>query len=71
MKKKILKTASLALLLATPYVAAHSGHDHAHWTSGVIHTLWIGASLAIVALAVVMFKKRTALKAQKNQSKEG
>ncbi len=71
MKKIVLKSASVALLTVTPYVAAHSGHDHSHWTSGVIHALWIGASLAIVTFAVVMFKKHTALKAQKKQSKEG
>lgn len=71
MKKMVLKTASVALLLATPYAFAHSGHDHSHWTSGTIHALWIGSSLAIVAFAVVMFKKRTALKSAKNQSEEG
>lgn len=67
----VLKTASLGLLLATPYAFAHSGHDHSHWTSGTIHALWIGASLAVAALALVMLKKRTALKNAKTQSEEG
>ncbi len=71
MTKITFKIVGLALLLATPYAAAHIGHDHGHWTSGIIHALWIGAALAVVALSVFMLKKTYYSKTQKNKSKEG
>lgn len=67
----VMRTVALALSFATPYAFAHGGHDHSHWTSGAIHAVWIGASLAVIALAVVMLKKRTALKNEKTQKEEG
>ncbi len=71
MKKMVCKIVGLALLLALPYTFAHSGHDHSHWSSGIIHVLWIGALFTIVALAVVILKKRIVLKYENNQSEEG
>ena len=66
MKKTVLKIVGLALLMVAPYSFAHSGHDHGHWTSGVIHALWIGALFIIVGFAI-----KRVLANKQNQPEEG
>lgn len=70
MQKLILGATSLVLSLSTPLAFAHVGHDHGHWTSGAIHALWIGASLAVIGLAAIALKKRAALKKAAIKSEE-
>lgn len=71
MQKLILGATSLMLLLSAPLAFAHAGHDHSHWTSGSIHALWIGGSLAVVAIAAITLKKRATLKKATIKSEEG
>ena len=46
---------SIALVIFSGVAAAHPGHDHGHWSSGLIHLLWI---LPLVfGLAAVIYSK--------------
>lgn len=36
---------SLAALAAAQTSFAHPGHDHSHWSSGLMHLLWIAPVL--------------------------
>lgn len=71
MKKMILRSVSLTLLLVAPIAFAHGGHDHSHWSSGIIHAVWISATIAVFAISALVLKNRAKLKNTKNQSKEG
>lgn len=39
---------------------AHAGHDHAHWLSEPIHVLSILAIVSVVAITVVVRKRKLA-----------
>lgn len=38
--------------LVSPLALAHEGHDHSHWTSPILHALFL-LSLAAVGLACI------------------
>lgn len=52
--------------LASPLALAHPGHDHAAWTSGLIHAITAMALIGAgaIALHVVRRRRRQALKAE-------
>ncbi|BAJ02689.1 hypothetical protein [Shewanella violacea] len=59
MKQKL--TAALTLvssLLIAPAALAHAGHDHAHWSSSMIHLLWILPAVAALGLAITMYRRK-------------
>ena len=51
--KKVFLTLLMSIsAFMSPIVAAHEGHDHSHWTSPILHALFL-LSLAAVGLACV------------------
>ena len=57
MKKVLINSSLSGLLLTFTQVAhAHTGHDHAHWTSEPLHLLTIAAVVAVV-VAGLAYKK--------------
>ncbi|GLP97870.1 hypothetical protein [Paraferrimonas sedimenticola] len=56
MKYIMLLIASLLPSLAV----AHEGHDHGHWSSGLIHLITLAAVVAVVAVAVFLIKRNKA-----------
>ena len=55
---------ALSLILFSPFLWAHPGHDHAHWTSTVLHVLFyasIAAAAAACAFAIYKVVKRQSL----------
>jgi len=54
MKKKTF--ISTAVLLASPAVLAHAGHDHSAWTASLIHTV---AALSLAGVAFIAYKVLT------------
>lgn len=54
MKRKFAVKTSLFVFftLLTGLAQAHSGHDHSHWSAGLIHSL---LALSVVAVAASAF----------------
>ena len=50
---------SLLLLVASLPAFAHQGHDHSHWTSGMMHVLFYGSVLAAAAALAYAATKYT------------
>ncbi|WP_422135866.1 hypothetical protein [Endozoicomonas sp. ALD040] len=64
------KTDPLTLLLpmfilASEPVFAHPGHDHGHWSAGLIHLLWIAPVILATGFAIYRLGKNKHLKGQK------
>jgi hypothetical protein len=39
----------VTLMVPASFVAAHSGHDHGHWTSPAVHTFfWLALASSII-----------------------
>ena len=58
MRHYISKFAQLLILsvLALPAMA-HEGHDHSHWTSGLLHVLFYGSIIAAaLGLSFALYK---------------
>lgn len=65
---KTLKSAvqTLCLLLFTTHALAHSGHDHSHWTSDLLHILFYASIAGVIAAISYMLIKRKS-KTSRNQ----
>jgi hypothetical protein len=55
------KSLPLAVALITPasFVAAHSGHDHGHWTSPAVHSFLLVALAAAIATGIWFYLRRS------------
>lgn len=55
------KSLPLALALMTPasFVAAHSGHDHSHWSSPAIHSFLLMALVSAVGTGIWFYLRRS------------
>ncbi|QFU22326.1 hypothetical protein FM038_009250 [Shewanella eurypsychrophilus] len=51
---------SVSTLLIAPTALAHPGHDHAHWSSSMVHLLWILPTVAALGLAITMYRRKKA-----------
>ena len=60
----------VALLTSTFQVAAHSGHDHNHWSSGILHFLMY-MSLVAVAAGLTIAVAKTAIKTSNKKKESG
>lgn len=56
--KRNLMVSSAALLASPATVLAHAGHDHGHWSSGLVHTLFFLSVFAAVGIGNVIYQKR-------------
>ncbi|RBO84099.1 hypothetical protein [Marinomonas aquiplantarum] len=60
--------ASLCLALMSSMVLAHPGHDHAHWSSELIHMLtWL--AIASVIVGGLIYKQVLRRKGSKQEDK--
>ncbi|MPY21693.1 hypothetical protein FM037_17725 [Shewanella psychropiezotolerans] len=50
----------ISTLLIAPTALAHPGHDHAHWSSSMVHLLWILPAVAALGLAITMYRRKKA-----------
>ncbi|AQS36780.1 hypothetical protein Sps_01615 [Shewanella psychrophila] len=48
----------VSTLLIAPAALAHPGHDHAHWSSSMVHLLWILPAVAALGLAISMYRRK-------------
>ena len=54
---------TLSLACFSLSTLAHSGHDHNHWSSPALHTLfYVSLGAALGAIAFLVFKKLTRTK---------
>ncbi|MCJ8303742.1 hypothetical protein [Shewanella sp.] len=48
----------ISTLLIAPMALAHPGHDHAHWSSSMVHLLWILPAVAALGLAITIYRRK-------------
>ncbi|MEI6859625.1 MAG: hypothetical protein V5788_07590 [Shewanella sp.] len=58
-KKSAIFTFIPALLI-TPTALAHPGHDHLHWSSLLVHLLWVLPAVAALGLTIIMYRQKQA-----------
>lgn len=59
---KTLMKVFVAFFIPSLSVTAHEGHDHSHWSSDFIHMALFLSIIALVAVAIYLFKKHKAKK---------
>ncbi len=55
--KKSLPLAA-ALLAPASLVTAHSGHDHGHWTSPVVHSFILWTLVSAIAIGIWFYRRK-------------
>ncbi|MEC4727313.1 hypothetical protein HWQ46_17335 [Shewanella sp. D64] len=60
MKNRLITTRFMLLVTAliSPLVYAHSGHDHQHWSSSIIHLLWILPAMIAIGIAIHLYRRK-------------
>ena len=48
----------ISTLLIAPTALAHPGHDHAQWSSSMVHLLWILPAVAALGLAITIYRRK-------------
>lgn len=66
MKKLNKISTALVLSLVSAATFAHEGHDHNHWTSDTIHTVFYVSLFVVAAIASIALVKRLSTKINKD-----
>jgi hypothetical protein len=67
-KKSVPLMVMLMLMVPASFAAAHSGHDHGHWTSPAVHTFFWLALASSTALGAWFYRRDS--KNVKTETKE-
>ncbi len=69
LKKNLCLSAPALLAMSAP-VLAHSGHNHAHWSSPAVHAILAVALSATVAVGVYAWRQHQRTTAQRQQEEK-